>query len=147
MNRQFILSTEKAQDGNIVYTNIKMVLEDTAEALRNSDEIMRMDNLKTLTEILEDTDGCSVQYRCGTALYLLHKLAHENNIIYDRSINTPGHGKIIIASSMIVVSIHLVTVRLSLMASMVLTRVILRRSFMVMLNTSQKPWPKEIGLS
>ena len=73
-----------------------MMLEDTAEALRNSDEIMRMDNLKTLTEILEDTDGCSVQYRCGTALYLLHKLAHGNSIIYDRGINAPGRGKIII---------------------------------------------------
>ena len=26
----------------------------------------------------------------------MHKLAHENSIIYDRGINAPGHGKIII---------------------------------------------------
>ena len=52
--------TETAQDGNVVYTNTKMMLKDIADALHNGDEIVQMDSLKKMTEILEDTDGCSV---------------------------------------------------------------------------------------
>mmetsp|Transcript_39227 Transcript_39227/g.95297 ORF Transcript_39227/g.95297 Transcript_39227/m.95297 type:complete len:477 (-) Transcript_39227:173-1603(-) len=41
----------------------------------------------------EDTDGCSKQYRCGNALYLLSLLACTYSITIDRAIGAPGHGK------------------------------------------------------
>jgi hypothetical protein len=44
----------------------------------------------------DNTDGCSKQYRCGTALYFLSVLAVEHGIIIDRAISAPGHGKDIV---------------------------------------------------
>ena len=41
----------------------------------------------------DDADGCSEQYRCGTALFLLWKFAKENDRVYDRAIDCAGHGK------------------------------------------------------
>ena len=49
--------------------------------------------LKYKIEILEDTDGCSVQYRCANSLFLIHKLAAELDILFDRGIDAKGHGK------------------------------------------------------
>ena len=46
-----------------------------------------------LLEILDDSDGCTEQYRCATALYMLHKLAEEEDLVYDRAIDAEGHGK------------------------------------------------------
>ena len=46
-----------------------------------------------LKEILDDSDGCMEQYKCATALYMLHKLAKEEDLIYDRGIDAGGHGK------------------------------------------------------
>jgi hypothetical protein len=43
--------------------------------------------------MLDNTDGCSKQYRCGTALYLLALLAVTYGIVVDRAIGAPGHGK------------------------------------------------------
>ena len=43
--------------------------------------------------VLDDTDGCSEQYRCGSALFLLWKFAKENGIVYDRAVDCAGHGK------------------------------------------------------
>ena len=43
--------------------------------------------------ILDDTDGCSEQYRCGSALFMLWKFAWENEIDYDRAVDCAGHGK------------------------------------------------------
>jgi hypothetical protein len=43
--------------------------------------------------MLDNTDGCAKQYRCGTALYLLALLAVTNGIVVDRAIGAPGHGK------------------------------------------------------
>ena len=87
-----ILSTEKAQDGNVVYTNICMVLHHLLEYVEEGAEV-GMEFSDGLLEILSDTDGCSSQYRSGNALFLLQKLATEMNIIYDRSIDVEGHGK------------------------------------------------------
>jgi hypothetical protein len=43
--------------------------------------------------ILDHTDGCAKQYRCGTALYLLALLAVSYGIVVDWAIGAPGHGK------------------------------------------------------
>lgn len=48
---------------------------------------------EAITEILEETDGCCVQYRCANALHMAQKLAMELDVIYDRAIDAPGHGK------------------------------------------------------
>ena len=46
--------------------------------------------------LLDHTDGCAKQYRCGNALYLLNVLSLSYNIVIDRAICAPGHGKSII---------------------------------------------------
>ena len=46
--------------------------------------------------ILDHTDGCAKQYRSGNALYLLNVLAMKYNIVIDRAVCAPGHGKSII---------------------------------------------------
>jgi hypothetical protein len=43
--------------------------------------------------VLDHTDGCAKQYRCGTALYLLALLAVSYGIVIDRAVGAPGHGK------------------------------------------------------
>jgi hypothetical protein len=45
------------------------------------------------TVILDHSDGCSKQYRCGTALYLLSVLSSQFGVTIDRMIGAPGHGK------------------------------------------------------
>jgi hypothetical protein len=44
----------------------------------------------------DDTNGCSKQYHCGTAIYLLLVLALHFGILINRSIGAPGHGKDIV---------------------------------------------------
>ena len=85
-----ILSTEKAQDGQVVYVNTKMILEDLAKELEDGSEF-EVEPAKL--EIVEDTDGCAVQYRSGTSLYMLSRLAFENDLIFCRAIDAEGHGK------------------------------------------------------
>ena len=46
-----------------------------------------------ITTILDHSDGCSKQYRCGTALYLLSVLSSQFGVTFDRMIGAPGHGK------------------------------------------------------
>ena len=79
------LSTDKTQDGKVVYANIKLMLEHI-----KSDS---MEGTEVRWKIIDDTDGCAVQYRCGTALWMLQKLSNEMNIVYDRGIDAEGHGK------------------------------------------------------
>ena len=86
-----VLSTQKKQDGRVVYCNTEMVWKKIMEDL-NKQEVAG----KTVTSvrvILDDTDGCSGQYRCGSALFLLWKFAFEHNIDYDRAVDCAGHGK------------------------------------------------------
>jgi hypothetical protein len=45
------------------------------------------------TTILDHSDGCSKQYRCGTAIYLLSVLSSQFGVTVDRMIGAPGHGK------------------------------------------------------
>ena len=50
------------------------------------------DTKKGLT-CLDNTDGCTKQYRRTTALFMLTMLATSLGIIIDRAIGAPGHGK------------------------------------------------------
>ena len=69
------LSTDKAQDGKIVHANIRLMMDHLKNDMKEGTEVR--------VKIIDDTDGCAVQYRCGTALYMLWKLSHEMNIVYD----------------------------------------------------------------
>ena len=46
--------------------------------------------------MLDHTDGCAKQYRSANALYLLNVFSMSHQIIVDRAICAPGHGKSII---------------------------------------------------
>ena len=41
----------------------------------------------------EETDGCAKQYHCATAIYLLSLISKTYNIVIDRAVGAPGHGK------------------------------------------------------
>jgi hypothetical protein len=41
----------------------------------------------------DQTDGCGKQYRCCIAYYLLSVLSVKFQIVIDRAVDTPGHGK------------------------------------------------------
>jgi hypothetical protein len=70
-----------------------MMLKHIDDMLDKGAVVENMTVSQGLKEILEDADGCSVQYRCANSLYMMHKLANELNIIYDRAIDCEGHGK------------------------------------------------------
>ena len=46
-----------------------------------------------LPVILDSTDGCSGQYRSALSLYLLTVMACSFNVVIDRMVNAPAHGK------------------------------------------------------
>ena len=41
----------------------------------------------------DQTDGCTNQYRCSIAYYLMSYLPKSYQIVLDRSVDTPGNGK------------------------------------------------------
>ena len=43
--------------------------------------------------IYDTTDGCSKQYRCANAMYLLSKLSFMYQVVIDRCVSAPGHGR------------------------------------------------------
>ena len=81
-----------------------MLLKDQHDSLENGSDfevqratLERADrNRKQQLELIEDTDGCGEQYQSGTSLYILTKLAFENDLIDCRAIDTEGHRKKII---------------------------------------------------
>ena len=116
-----ILSTEKTQDGRVVYVNTKKMLKDMFNDLeqvegleegsefqlfqasanpqevnpsshQNVDPWHHADRLKRM-EIIDDSDGCSCQYRSGMSLYMCYKLSREEDIVYEKGIDASGHGK------------------------------------------------------
>ena len=95
-----VLSTEGCQDGRVVYSNTEMVLSQVADYLEEQRDIgsdvgaiiSDVEDVK-LEELLDNTDGCAETYRCGTALFMLWKIAKEREIVYDYSIDPSGHGK------------------------------------------------------
>ena len=42
------------------------------------------------------TDGCAKQYRCFIAYYIMSYLSKSDQIVLDRSVDKPGHGKDIV---------------------------------------------------
>ena len=88
-----ILSTDKEQDGNVLYENTRITFQDLRDKLDNDAEVGNFHGGRPKREILEDTDGCSVQYRCSYSLFMLHKLCAELDIVVDRAIGEEGYGK------------------------------------------------------
>ena len=41
----------------------------------------------------DQTDGCAKQYRCSIAYYMTSFLSKSYQIVIDRAVDTPGHGK------------------------------------------------------
>ena len=41
----------------------------------------------------DQTDGCTNQYRCSIAYYLMSYLSKSYQIFLDRAVDTPGHRK------------------------------------------------------
>ena len=48
------------------------------------------------TTLWEETDGCAKQYSCATAMYLLSLISVRFNIVIDRTVGAPDHGKDIV---------------------------------------------------
>ena len=46
----------------------------------------------------DQTDGCSKQYRCSLAYYLIYFLSKSYKIVLDRAIDKPGHIKYVVDS-------------------------------------------------
>ena len=42
------------------------------------------------------TYGCANQYRCSIAYYLMSYLSKSYQIVLDRAVDTPGHGKYVV---------------------------------------------------
>eukprot|EP00957_Ditylum_brightwellii_P048693 3694718-Ditylum_brightwellii.AAC.1 len=45
------------------------------------------------TTTWKETDGCAKQYRCAIDMYLLSLISVRFNIVIDRAVGAPGHGK------------------------------------------------------
>ena len=58
--------------------------------------ISRVGPLQPKAVFLDHTDGCAKQYRSGNALYLLNVICLKYDIVIDRAVCAPGHGKSII---------------------------------------------------
>ena len=41
----------------------------------------------------DQTDGCAKRYRCSIAYYLMFYLSSSYQIVLDRAVDTPGHGR------------------------------------------------------
>ena len=78
-----LLSDERKQDSDTTDAHSK-----TIELLKNRQHIFY-----DLSTIWDNNNGCDEQYICASALYLLSILAHAYNIIIDKCIRTPGHGR------------------------------------------------------
>ena len=80
-----VISDEKAQVAATVHENLRMMIDDLIER--------KLIQRKQLKKIFDISDVCGAQYRSGSVLYLLSLLCVEFQIVYDRAIQAPGHGK------------------------------------------------------
>ena len=95
-----VLSTQSSQDGRVVYSNTLLVLNKVVEEMANAREsgaeigavCTDIENVE-IKELYDVTDGCAESYRCGSALFMIWKLAKERDIIFDRALDASGHGK------------------------------------------------------
>jgi len=77
------LSDESQQDAATTHAHMNELF----------DQLKAIGELCTDITVWDDTDGCSKQYRCGTAMYLVSVLAAHFGIVIDRAIGAPEHGK------------------------------------------------------
>lgn len=77
------LSDESAQDAFTTHDHMKTCISDVRE-----DGFM-----KSGSTLWDNTDGCMKQYRSANVMFLLWAFAWTYNIIIDRAIGAPGHGK------------------------------------------------------
>ena len=57
----------------------------------------------------DQTDGCVKQYRCSIAYYLMSYLSKSYQIVLDRAVDTPGHGKDVVDGFNAVQKIYVAT--------------------------------------
>ena len=62
--------------------------------------------LVDVSKICENKYGCSDQYRCATAFYLMLMLYHTYNIINKRDFVSPGHDKYVVDNKDNIEKIH-----------------------------------------
>jgi hypothetical protein len=77
-------SDDSRQDASTTHAHMDLLIKRLKEDGRIKE---------STTKFLEETDGCSKQYRCATACFLLSLLATTHKIVIDRAIGAPGHGK------------------------------------------------------
>ena len=53
--------------------------------------------------------GCAKQYRCSIAYYLMYYLSESYQIVLDRAVDTPGHGKDVLDGFNAVQKLYLAT--------------------------------------
>ena len=78
------LTEEKRQDSRTTHVHMHELLDE----LQKAGKIAPGD-----TTFLDLVDGCGKQYRSGTALFFLSILATTYQIVIDRMVTAPGHGK------------------------------------------------------
>ena len=78
------MSDKSTQDAATTHAHLSVLLNKLSE----EKQIKRGEST-----MWDHTDGCTKQYRCAKALYLLSCLAAEFDIIIDRLVDAPGHGK------------------------------------------------------
>ena len=80
----------------IVYCSIEMVLQQIERDMANARA--QGANVIAIDTIIDNSDGCAVQCRCGTALFMLWKFSMERQLVYDENIAETGHGKSVVDS-------------------------------------------------
>jgi hypothetical protein len=79
------LSDGKHQNAHTIRCNIEHALNDL--------DIQGEMKQELLNAIFDIVDGCAVQYRCATVLFIFAQLAIQLNVPYTRTVQAPGHGK------------------------------------------------------
>ena len=58
-----------------------------------------------MSTVWEYTGGCSNQYMGDLDIHLITLLSYLYGVIMDRTINTPGHGKIVLMGLMLLTNV------------------------------------------
>ena len=87
------MSTENCQDDRVVYSNTRMLFDKIKPEIEAGimSELDSENAQSRIREILDVSDDDAKSYWCGTALFMLWKLAKEENSIYDRALDASGH--------------------------------------------------------
>ena len=93
------LSDSKLQNAATTTTNLYTLLANVFEK-------KQMIRGRTMWD---QTDGCAKRYRCSIAYYLMFYLSSSYQIVLDRAVDTPGHGKDVVDGFNAVQKLYLVT--------------------------------------